>query len=395
TGGATTGGTGGATGGTGGTTTTTTDTALCPPDPSGPLPALKLTKVTGGLDLPVYLTGAPGDTTRLFVLEQTGKVRVIKDGVLLPDPFLDLTGVVQPVQFQGDERGLLGLAFHPNYAQNGRFWVHYTDDKLNHGVVVEHHATPGSDVADGEMVSVTYTVTGTQYGNHNGGQLAFGPDGFLYIGLGDGGQANDPDGNGQNIDSELGKILRIDPDTFPAPVAGNLQGGYPHIWDYGLRNPWRFSFDRCNGDLYIGDVGQGALEEIDVEPKGSGQKNYGWDIMEGTACHEPSVGCDMTGLVPPIVEYDHNTGGCSVAGGYVYRGSKIPDLSGAYFYGDYCSKRIWAFRYKGGAAVDQVDLSADLETSATLAALSSFGEDTEGEIYLVDLSGSIYRVDAE
>lgn len=405
TGGTTTGGSGGAgaaggtggatTGGAGGTTTSMTIPETCPPDPVGPAPALKLTQVVSGLELPVYLTGAPGDTTRMFVLEQNGRIRVIKNGTLLDTPFLDVSDLSQQVEFNGDERGLLGLAFHPGYAENGRFFIHYTDKVLDHGVVVEFHATPGGDVADAGPVKILYTVTTTQYGNHNGGQLAFGPDGHLYIGFGDGGQANDPDGNGQDINSELGKILRIDPDTYPTPVPGNLSPGLPHIWDYGLRNPWRFSFDRCNGDLYIGDVGQGAREEVDVEPAGQGLKNYGWDIAEGNICHEPPSGCDMTGLTPPTAEYSHDLGDCSVTGGHVYRGHEIPNLVGTYFYGDYCSRRVWSFRYKDGTLSEEKEISDDLGSTSTLQALSSFGEDTEGELYVVDLAGGVYRIEAE
>jgi glucose/arabinose dehydrogenase len=302
---------------------------------------------------------------------------------------------VHPVEFAGDERGLLGLAFHPKYADNGRFFVHYTDASLEGGVIVEFHATPGSDKADPAPTKTLYTVTKQQYGNHNGGQLAFGPDGYLYIGFGDGGLSHDPDENGEDIGSELGKILRIDPDTFPAPVAGNLQGGYPHIWDWGLRNPWRFSFDRCNGDLYIGDVGQGSWEEIDVEPAGQGLKNYGWDITEGNHCHEPEIDCDMTGITPAVAEYPHQDGsGCSVTGGYVYRGSKIPNLVGTYFYGDYCTKRVWTFQYQNGAAANAKQLTQDLQT-ITLQSISSFGEDADGELYIVDHAGDVYLIEAE
>lgn len=393
-----TGGSGGsgASGGSGGTTTTSTvDPGTCPPDPTGATPALKLTQVVSGLELPVYVAGAPGDTSRLFVLEQNGRIRIVKDGNLLDTPFLDISNVVQQVSFNGDERGLLGLAFHPDYAQNGRFFVHYTDKEIDQGVVIELHASPGSDTADAAPVKSIYTVTTTQYGNHNGGQLAFGQDGYLYIGFGDGGQADDPDGNGQDVNSELGKILRIDPDTYPTPVAGNLSPGNPHIWDYGLRNPWRFSFDRCNGDLYIGDVGQGSREEIDIEAKGQGLKNYGWDTMEGSICHEPASGCDMTGLTLPAAEYSHDTGGCSVTGGYVYRGFQIPNLVGMYLYGDYCSRQIWGLRYANGTASQPEDLSQNLDSYNVIQALSSFGEDTSGELYVVDLAGSIYRIDAE
>lgn len=387
----------GAAGGTGGATTTSTPTIPedCPPEPSGPMPALKLTQVASGLEYPLYATGAPGDASRLFVLEQNGRIRVIENGTLLPEPFLDLTDVVQPVSFTGDERGLLGLAFHPDYEQNGRFFVHYTDKALDHGTIVELHATPGTSVADPAPVKTLFTVTTTQYGNHNGGQLAFGPDGHLYIGFGDGGQANDPDGNGQDIAVELGKILRVDPDTFPTPVPGNLQPGFPHIWDYGLRNPWRFSFDRCTGDLYIGDVGQGAREEIDVEPAGQGLKNYGWDIAEGSICHEPADGCDMTGLTPPTVEYDHMLGDCSVTGGYVYRGAAIPDLVGTYIYGDYCSRRVWALKYKDGVATAPQEIGADLDIFNVIQALASFGQDAAGELYVVDHGGQVLRIDAE
>ena len=368
---------------------------LCPPEPSGSPPALKLTQIANGFEFPVLAVGAPGDTSRLYVIEQEGRVRIIKDGTTLPDPFLDISGVVQPRQFDGDERGLLGLAFHPDFAENGRFFLHYTDDADDHGHVVEFRRSADPDKAEPAATKDILQMTEKQVGNHNGGMIAFGADGFLYFGMGDGGGANDPDGNGQNLDTKLGKILRIDVDAYPTGVAGNLPGGNPHIWDYGLRNPFRFSFDRCTKDLYIGDVGQDEWEEIIVEPKGQGLKNYGWNVAEANHCFPPGAQCSMDGITPAVAEYPHSQG-CSVAGGYVYRGSAIPNLVGTYFYGDYCSNRIWTLVWKDGALVSgPTDVSADLETSATLQAIASFGEDTAGEIYVVDLGGAIYRIDAE
>ncbi len=380
-----TGGAGGA-GGSSTGTSTTTDTATTTSTSSVPqeIPPLELVAVDGTYEYPVFVTSPPGDDTRLFIVEQSGAIRLVKNGALLPTPFAQL-----PSGGNGNEQGLIGLAFHPGYAQNGRFFVHYTLPS-NDGVIAEHVRSPGDpDVASPGAVKTIMTVPQGAENGHNGGMLAFGPDGFLYIGKGDGSVAQ----NGQKLDTRLGKILRIDVDTFPTPVPGNLPGGDPHIWDYGLRNPWRFSFDRANGDLYIGDVGETEWEEIDIEPAGSGSRNYGWSVMEGNHCFL-SASCDMAGKIAPVLEYSH-IDGCSVTGGYVYRGAKIPGLTGHYLYGDYCFGWIRAFRWVGGAVTDEVDLTSDLVTGNPLQ-LSSFGEDAAGELYVLDRAGGkVYQIAAE
>ena len=356
--------------------------SLVPPD-------LQLTLVVEGLEAPVFVTGAPGDPDRLFIVEQNGLIRIFLDGTLLPKPFLDVTDHTTG----SGERGLLGLAFHPAYAVNGRFFVNYTDNQGD-TVVAEYRRSQASpDEADPAPVQILLTVD-QPHSNHNGGMVAFGADGNLYVGMGDGGSGGDPQGNGQNAQTLLGALLRLDVDTHPVPPVGNMPGAHPLIWDIGLRNPWRFSFDRKTGDLYIGDVGQGAWEEIHVEPKGQGHRNYGWDIMEGNHCYEPPAGCDTTGLTLPDDEFDHSSG-CSVTGGYLYRGPAIDCLEGWYLYGDYCSKRIWAFQWKGTGIAGKTEITDDLDPDGELGAISSFGEDTAGEIYVVSYSGEIYRIDGE
>lgn len=344
--------------------------------------------VASGLAAPVFLTAAPGDTERLFVVERSGRVVIIRDGAVLSTPFLDIQGLVS----SGGERGLLSMAFHPDYSQNGEFFVDYTD--VNGDTRVSRYRASGDpDVADAGSGEVILTVA-QPYSNHNGGQLAFGPDGMLYIGLGDGGSGGDPLGNGQDTGTLLGSILRIDVDGgapygIPAdnPFLGDA-GARDEIWAYGLRNPWRFSFDRQIGDLYIGDVGQGAWEEVDVQPAGNERgANYGWNVMEGAHCYN-AASCDQTGLVLPVLEYSHGEG-CSITGGYVYRGSAVPILAGHYLYADYCSGWIRSFRYAGGEAVDNRDWSNVLEPGTSI---SSFGEDALGELYVLTLSGDVFRI---
>jgi glucose/arabinose dehydrogenase len=222
----------------------------------------------------------------------------------------------------------------------------------------------------------------------------FGPDGYLYIGMGDGGGAHDPNGNGQNRNVKLGKLLRIDVDEYPTPAPGNLQDADPDVFDYGLRNPWRFSFDRCTGDLYIGDVGQDTWEEIDVEPARSGHRDYGWDVFEASHCHEPARDCDGSGLVLPVVEIGHGPS-CSVTGGYVYRGTRIPNLVGTYLYGDYCSGKIWYFTLDAGVVTKTGELTSDLVPRVVELPISSFGEDASGELYVVAYDGAVFRIDPE
>jgi glucose/arabinose dehydrogenase len=358
----------------------------------------------------MLIVAAPGDDRRLFILGQGGKISLLLDGQLQPTPFLDITSLVhQPSG--GDERGLLGLAFHPDYDRNGRFFVYYTDKSSAGGstgnqVLAEYARSSDPNVAKPGVVNVLFTEFDNQ-GNHNGGMLAFSPkDGFLYIGMGDGGGAGDAHGafgNGQNLATKWGKILRIDVASTPYAIpAGNMTAVPPgnpttgavvkEIWDYGLRNPWRFSFDACTSDLYIGDVGQVTYEEIDVEPAGTGQKNYGWRLTEGNHDFNPQ-GYDKTGITPAVDEYTHTGGNCSVSGGYVYRGSAIPGLRGTYLYGDYCSGRIWAFSWKNGVKSPTTELTTDLGSAGF--SVVSFGQDNNGEVYVVSLGGSIYRIDAQ
>ena len=301
------------------------------------LAPLRLAAVASGLDQPLFLTTAPGDASRLFVVEQTGRIRVVRDGTLLDAPFVDLSDRISCC----GERGLLGLAFHPDYARSGRFFVDYTNADGD-TEVVELARGASADVASPAVVRRFFTVD-QPFANHNGGMLAFGPDGYLYVGLGDGGAAGDPQNNAQNPNVKLGKILRIDVDAYPAPPPGNAADGDPDVLHRGLRNPWRFAFDRATGDLFIGDVGQNRFEEIDVAQAGSGGLNFGWRVMEASQCYQPPDACDRSGLVLPVVEYDHDAG-CSVTGGYVYRGAALPGLVGRYLYADYCSNRVFSFR---------------------------------------------------
>jgi glucose/arabinose dehydrogenase len=358
-----------------------------PRPPTGTVP-VKLLEVAAGLAFPLYLT-APPDDPRLFVVGKGGPIRIIKGGTLLPQPFLDLTGKVST----GGEQGLLGLAFDPAYATTGRFIVHYTDVAGDTRVSAFHVSTD-PDRADPTSEAVILTAS-QPFANHNGGQIVFGPDGFLYLGLGDGGSAGDPHGTGQRLDDLLGSILRIAPTdaggyTIPPdnPFVG-VSGARAEVWSYGLRNPWRFSFDRLTGDLYIGDVGQSRLEEIDVAPaaEGGGRGvNYGWNLMEGTGCYA-AASCDTTGLALPVVEYDHGEG-CSVTGGYVYRGAAIPALRGQYFFADYCSGFVRSLRMSGGALTEQ----ADWPTLGPGSAVPSFGEDSAGELYLLTADGRVLKI---
>jgi glucose/arabinose dehydrogenase len=335
-------------------------------------------RIAGELDRPVYLTHAGDGSGRLFIVEKPGRIRIVKDGDLLPDPFLDITDRTRST---GNEQGLLGLAFDPQYRTNGRFFVDYID--LNGNTVVARYLVSADNPDKADPASGAAILRVNQpYANHNGGDLVFGPDGYLYIGMGDGGSAGDPLGNGQRLDTLLGKLLRIDvrsdPYAIPPdnPFLGRA-GARPEIWAYGLRNPWRFSFDRATGDLYIGDVGQDAYEEIDFQPAGSaGGQNYGWNIMEGL---HPYKGGDTAGLVPPVAEYSHDGGNCSVTGGYVYRGTRIPPLQGTYLFGDYCTGTIWVLRRIAGEW-----RMADWSGFSFGFPISSFGEDESGELYILD-----------
>jgi len=350
------------------------------------LPAVALRQVATGLGSPVQVTHAGDRSGRLFIVEQGGRIRVFKDGRLLPRPYLDITSKVT----SGGEMGLLSVAFHPRYAENGRFYVNYTTgegDRLR-SVVAEYRVSQDADLAR-PAARVLFELS-QPFRNHNGGLNLFGPDGRLYIGFGDGGSAGDPMNNGQRLDTLLGKILRIDVDgatPYRVPPDNPFTGrpeARGEIWAYGLRNPWRFSFDRPTGRLFVGDVGQNRLEEVDIVERG---KNYGWRIMEGTSCYNPASGCNREGLELPIAEYDH-AGGCSITGGYVYRGARIPELSGRYLFADYCSGRIWALTEAGG---NRWTMTALLSTDLRI---SSIGEDAAGEVYVVDHSGTVHLITA-
>jgi glucose/arabinose dehydrogenase len=352
-------------------------------DPSQITIALQL--VVTGLQRPVAARAAGDGSGRLFIVEQPGRIRIIDGDGLRSTPFLDIANRVRDT---ANEQGLLGLAFHPEYASNGRFFVNYTD-LSGDTVIAEYTRSEGeANLSNPSSEAIIMTIR-QPFSNHNGGDLAFGPDGNLWIATGDGGSGGDPQGNGQNLDTLLGKLLRVDVDngstyTIPPdnPFVDDPEAS-DEIWALGLRNPWRFSFDRSTGDLYIGDVGQNAWEEIDFEARTDpGGRNYGWNTMEGSRCFESS-NCSTEGLTLPAAEYGH-TLGCSVTGGYVYRGTRFPALRGLYLYGDYCSGTVWAFAPEEwvSAVVGQTGVS-----------ISSFGEDESGELYLTDLStGSVYLV---
>jgi glucose/arabinose dehydrogenase len=353
--------------------------------PSGEIGALQLTEVVTGLGGAVLVKAAPGDNTRLFVVQQGGTIRVLNDGNLADEPFLeiDVDG--------GGEKGLLGLAFHPNYAANGRFFVHYNVDNDTH--IAEYHVSANPDVADPVEVGTVIDVEQPGFGNHKGGSIEFGADGMLYIFLGDGGDGGDPGNRAQNLDVLLGKVLRLDVTTLPGTApAGNLPGGAPEIWDYGVRNPFRSSFDACTGDLYIGDVGQGAWEEVNVEPAGQGNKNYGWRCKEGLVDYNMSQNCEGKTFTDPVTVFE-NDGGAAVTGGYVYRGSKIPGLRGTYLYANFGDGRIRSFVWDGSDATQEAELTEDLQSGGM--SVSSFGQDNTGEMYVVDLNGTVYRIDPE
>lgn len=355
-----------------------------------PPPTLTLTEVASGLERPVFVTHAPGDASRLFIIEQAGTIRILKDGELLTTPFIDLSGKTRLASQAQGERGLLGLAFAPDYATSKRFWVDYTDRGGN-TVVEGYTANADGDTANADSATPLFAAS-QPAGNHNGGMLAFGPDHCLYVAMGDGGLSNDAFNNGQNAGTPLAGILRFDvdnpSDTMGAP--GNMLE-HPHLWNYGLRNPWRFSFDRQSGDLYIGDVGQGAWEEVDVEPRGVGGRNYGWPCEEGFEAGPGASGaCSGDYTAPAAAQPNGNTQNQSVIGGYVYRGSAIPQMEGRYVYADFNSRKIWTFTWQGdGEICDEYELTEQLQTNNLI---SSFGEDAAGELYVVEFDASNGRV---
>lgn len=358
---------------------------------AGTAASLVLEPFASGLKQPISIASANDGSGRFFVSQQHGQLVIVtRDGKVLDKPFLDLSSKVSCC----GERGLLGVAFDPNYQSNGFFYVDYTNTDGN-TVIARYQVSDDPNVAKPDSAKVLLTIQQPQ-ANHNGGELQFGPDGYLYIGMGDGGGGGDQHGkigNGQSLDTLLGKILRIDvehgdPYAIPKdnPFVGR-EGAKPEIWAYGLRNPWRFSFDRKTGDLWIADVGQNKWEEIDFQKAGdAGGENYGWRLMEGTHCYNPSTNCNDGSLTLPILEYSHSEG-CSVTGGYVYRGSAIPDIDGDYFYGDYCSGYVW-----------QATQGSDGKWTShklfqTGFSITTWGQDAQGELYVADYnSGKLYKL---
>ncbi len=377
------------------------DSGLNPSCEAPVLPALTATSIVGSsrFSSPIFVTQAPGVSNTLWVVERRGIIWLVRNGAILPTPFLNVsTSLIKATPAGGDERGLLSIAFHPNYASNRRFFIMYTPlsgDEINRDIVDEFRRNESNaDVADSTRVARLLTIGPTD-GNHNGGMLAFGPDGKLYVGTGDGGGAHDNHGtfgNALNLQSLNGKLLRLDVDASGSGYAasGNPFAqpmGLPQIWAYGLRNPWRFSFDRTTSDLYIGDVGQDVVEEIDVQPASShGGENYGWKAYEGDSVHDSTNVSRVPVHSAPVVAVRHGSGSailrssCAIAGGYVYRGSAIPELSGVYFFGDYCSDDVATFRWCGGRSIAGLQRVSGLSGAGGLVA---FGQDNAGEVYLV------------
>jgi glucose/arabinose dehydrogenase len=357
-----------------------------PPPPSGTPPAITLSTVVTGLSSPVGMESAHDGTGRFFVVQQGGTIRIVQNGAISATPFLDITSLVE----SGGEKGLLGLAFHPNFSTNRKFYVDYTHRTGTQlqTFIVEYLVSAGNpNLADTSTARILLTIN-QPFDNHKGGQLVFGADGFLYIGMGDGGSGGDPQGNAQNTNALLGKILRIDVNTTSAGKpydipAGNpfaAGGGAPEVYAYGLRNPWRISFDTATSRLFVGDVGQDAFEEVDIVEIG---KNYGWNVMEGTHCYNAST-CSSAGLTPPIVDYAHSEGE-SVTGGFLYRGTAIPGMVGRYIFGDFISGKIWILTESGATWNRTLALS-------TGRGISSFARDDNGEIYVIDYGGNVLKV---
>jgi glucose/arabinose dehydrogenase len=359
------------------------------PVPPAPL-TLALRQVATGLDNPTFLTAPPGDA-RQFIVERAGRIRIMQDGLVRAVPFLDISGRVSTT----GEGGLLSMAFHPQYAANGQYFIYYTDGAGD--IVVERRQVSANpNLSDPATALEIIRIPHPGFRNHYGGLVAFGPDGHLYLGTGDGGSAGDPPRNAQNLGVLLGKMLRLDvsgatagaPYAVPPsnPFAGQA-GRRGEIWAYGLRNPWRYAFDA--GQLYIADVGQDRREEVDLVAAAQGGQNYGWNILEGTLCYN-AASCDSAGLTPPVFEYDHgpaDVNGCSITGGYVYRGAAIPELAGRYFYSDYCAGFLKSFLAAGAGVTEQTDWRI-----AGIGQVVSFGRDADGELYLVTASGAIHKI---
>lgn len=368
--------------------------------------------IASGLDKPIYLTAPSGCVDTLYVVEQSGKIRTISNSILIKKPFLDITDRVHNPLFPGDERGLLGMAFHPRFYDNGYFYLNYiSNDQMT--IISRFSIQSKTTLEKSEEIILTIEQP---YSNHNGGQLEFGYDGYLYIGVGDGGSAGDPFNNGQNNNTLLGSILRIDvnssfPYSIPPsnPVYENIKK-QNEIWLYGLRNPWRFSFDAKTNELYVGDVGQNGWEEIHLIPHEGGGSNLGWNIMEGNHCYPDEKLCDKTGLTLPIFEYPNDANymktlvgfaqtkpkiqGCSVTGGYIYRGALIPHFQGHYIFADYCTGKFWSFVYKDNKVTHFKKRTTELRdgTGKKQFYVSSFGKDGVGELYFLDYEGSVYKI---
>jgi hypothetical protein len=358
--------------------------------PASPLTTLRL---ASGLLRPAYATSPPGDTERIFLVEQDGRIRILKNGALLAAPFLDICALTRSPEDDpnNNEEGLLGLAFHPDYATNRTFFVYHTDATGANNLLVRYlRDATDPEIADAATRTVLLTFAHPSFNNHNGGGIHFAPDdGMLYVGTGDGGSGCDPADNAQNPASPLGKLLRVDVGEDPVVVT---------TWAMGLRNPWRWSFDRLTSDLYLADVGQNQWEEVNFRPAPrSAGDNFGWDLYEGLECPNPSCGsatCTVANLVLPVVVYSLSGAPCAVTGGYSYRGCRMPDLHGTYFYADFCAAFIRSFEMNAGSATNQLDRTAELAPGGGLAinSITSFGEDARGEILIVDRGGELFKI---
>ncbi len=371
--------------------------------------------VSDGFKKPVFVISYPTDASILYVVEQAGRIIVLDSGQKKSKPFFNINKrVVNPFR-PGDERGLLGFAFHPDYENNKKFYINYIDND-GHTIVSEFIAQ-SKYKADHNSERVLLKLE-QPYGNHNGGHIEFGKDGYLYIAIGDGGAAGDPLDSGQDLTSLFGKVIRIDINGSPYSIPKSnpfygIKNAREEIWAWGLRNVWRFSFDKKTGDIYYGDVGQNKWEEVNFEPaSSSGGNNYGWRQMEASYCFEPKENCKRDGMVLPIIEYPNdayhpafalgrknqlNVEGCSVTGGYVYRGKKLKGFEGVYFFGDYCSGNIWSFKVKDGKANEFKNRTEEINIAdgEFTNYISSFGQDADGEIYIVDYNGAVYKIIAK
>ena len=373
--------------------------------------------IADGYKKPVFITSYPNNAKLLYIVEQAGLIKLINDGKKLSRPFFDINKRVVNPNRPGDERGLLGFAFHPNHTNNGKFYINYMDNDGN--TIISEFSTNSELRANHKSERIILKLK-QPYGNHNGGDIQFGPDGYLYISIGDGGKAGDPLNAGQDLSSLFGKIIRIDIEQKPYSIPKSnpffgQKGKREEIWAWGLRNVWRFSFDKQTGDKYLADVGQNKWEEVNFEPASSkGGLNYGWRIMEANHCYDPKENCPTEGLIKPIIEYPNDANhpafafriieelsfsetdveGCSVTGGYVYRGQKIKSMQGQYIFGDYCSGNIWTLRVVNGKAINFKNRTEEINIGGGefTTYISSFGQDSDGEIYIIDYNGGIYKL---